>query len=682
MKLLNIILYLFAPIIFGQTEFLVNTFTDTTQRDPQISRDTAGNYLIVWDSENQVDANSQSDIYFQLFDASNNKIGNETLANNVSENEQERPAAAMNGDGIFIIVWASHSGDFENIFDIKGRLYKNNIPTGDEFLINTTTENSQTKPEVSIENDGKFVVVWESWNQVESKDVYMQRFDDGGNKIGEETLVNSTTTSGQGRPIIKHFSNGSFIIIWESWKTLTDGTSNPGYDLFGKIFNNDGSVLKDEYLINTYTDNFQWFADIETFDDLSFLVAWCSWDQDGHWGGIYMQKFNDNGEKAGGEVIANSTTVNYQWLPKIRKMFGNGIALVWSSWQQDGSREGIYFQVFDEDLNKLSFETKINDYTDNYQWEPDFIVTNQNELLVTWASWGEYDDFDIIAKPVAPTYPQGVLKSRSVEHTEGNSTSRFYIHVIDSTKLTGDSYEITFDIVDEFNSHASIKNINSEQIVIDNYPIDKGEGVYYLTEPFEGIAVELNPVFNFTLDIDRSYVINNSGHNINFSVGTGFGIKKLAPIDVAIIWGNTDTLADGNYAEPLDSAYNVTGQKVVKCPFYAWSLTDREKLDLVILESGASVNLKWDPNEEVGLLTPQKYATSFPQYHASMKSEYSGSSPISPSVGDTNFIFTKRPISSDDVFSFQTLKSYITTNTEKHIELPAKFELAELPKSL
>lgn len=677
MKFLIITFLLISSFVFGQNEVLVNTQTDTTQRDSHIARDAAGNYIIAWDSENQATQNSQSDIYFQLFDSNNNKVGSETLVNTATDNEQERPALSMNGNGNFVIVWASHTGNFDSIFDIKGRLYKNNQPVGDEFLINTTTQNSQTKPAVSMNSDGSFVVTWESWFQIDSKDIYLQQFDSDGNKIGIETLVNTTTNSGQGRPTIKHFNNGSFIVIWESWETLNDGTSNPGYDLYGKIFAADGSLLKDEFLINTYTENFQWFADVETFDDMSFIVSWCSWDQDGHWGGVYLQKFGSLGEKIGTEVLVNSTTVNYQWLPKIRKTTENNFAVVWSSWQQDGSREGVYLQVFDENLNKLSFETKVNDYSDNYQWEPDFISTDNNELLVTWSSWGKYDDYDIISKKVAPIFPQGVIKSKTVMHTEGNSTSRFYVHVIDSTKLTGNNYEINFNIVDEFNSNSSIKNLTTQTTVVYNYPIDKGEGVFYLTEEFEGVAVELNPIFKFALDIERSYIVNNSGHNINFSVGSGSGNKKLAPIDVVIVWGNTDTLSNGNYANPLDSAYNTTGKKVVKCPFYAWNLTDSEKMDLVIIEPSTNVNLRWNPKEEVGILTPSKYATSFPQYHASMRSEFSGSSVILPSVGDSNFIFTQRPISSDDKFTFQTLKSYITTDSENLTQLPTKFELMQ-----
>ena len=37
-------------IITGQTEVLVNSYQDTTQQSPAISRDGSGNYIIVWNS--------------------------------------------------------------------------------------------------------------------------------------------------------------------------------------------------------------------------------------------------------------------------------------------------------------------------------------------------------------------------------------------------------------------------------------------------------------------------------------------------------------------------------------------------------------------------------------------------------------------------------------------------------
>lgn len=394
MKLLVLSLLIAPVILIAQGEYLVNTYQDTSQRDPQIIRNDGGDYSIFWCSVNQVDAGSLSDIYMQQFDNNDNKIGGEILINDITDNSQERPSAAMNGSGDFVVAWASHTGDFDSIFDIKAKQYKNNMAVTEEFTVNTTTLNSQTKPSVTMNSSGDFVVVWESWYQdTSNKGIYMQMYNNDGEKVGSEIFVNTTTSYSQGRPVVKYFPDGKFIVIWESWEQVGSGS---GYDLYGAIFDADGNEIKDEFLVNTFTDNFQWFADVETFGNGEFIVTWCSWDQDNHWGGVYLQKFDSNFEKSGDEILVNTTTVNYQWLPKIKSMPDGNTAVVWSSWKQDGSREGVYAQTFDSDLNKLSFETKINEYTDSYQWEPDFVVTNDNELLVTWSSWGQYADYAML----------------------------------------------------------------------------------------------------------------------------------------------------------------------------------------------------------------------------------------------------------------------------------------------
>ncbi|PJA96292.1 MAG: hypothetical protein CO129_07375, partial [Ignavibacteriales bacterium CG_4_9_14_3_um_filter_34_10] len=183
MKKSFLLIMIMSFSVFAQSEISVNTSKIYSQRDPQISRDLAGNFIVVWDSENPT---TKSDIFYQLFNSSQEIIGSEIRVNTITSNEQERPSAAMNSGGDFIIAWASHSGDMNSIFDIKARLYKNNNPVGDEFLVNTTTQFSQTKPQVAINANGEFVIVWESWTENSDRDVYMQMFDANGNKVGLE----------------------------------------------------------------------------------------------------------------------------------------------------------------------------------------------------------------------------------------------------------------------------------------------------------------------------------------------------------------------------------------------------------------------------------------------------------------------------------------------------------------
>mgnify|MGYP005841800707 FL=1 len=672
MKKLLIMIILLASVLLAQNEILINTTQVNSQRNPQIARDAAGNFIVVWESN---DANSSANIYYQLFNNQYEKNGSEVLVNNITENIQEKPSVAMNSNGDFVIAWASHSGDMNSIFDIKARIYKNNLPLGDEFLVNTTTELSQTKPRVTINDNGSFIIAWESWTSNNDRDIFFQRFDGNGNKIGNETRANKTLAYSQARPDIKYLSNGNFVITWESWKQIA--TTARGYDIFASIYDSNGNVLNDEFLVNTYTEDYQWYSSIEAFDEGGFIVSWCSWEQDGFDGGIYLQKLDQFGNKIGDEILVNSTFVNYQWLPKVHKMFNGNIAVVWSSWKQDGDREGVYCQIFDPSMNKISFETIVNEYTESYQWEPDFIVSNDNSLFVVWSSWGQFgkeNDYDLIGKIISPVKPQVVINAKSIQHAEGNSTSRVFVHVIDSTKISGDSYEVSFIKPSSDLTYANIRNITKSIDVVTDFSLNGGEGVFYVTPVFDGLAIQFDPIFDFKLDYDNSYFVNNSGSNFKFTISGGAGVKVLAPIDAVVIWGNTDTLADGTFANPSDFAYNSSGQKVVKCPFIVWNITDNQKIDLVVLEQSSTKNSNWEANEEVGLLTPTKYTSQFPRYHASFKTTFSGAKKY-PTIGDSLFILTRRPISAEDKFIFTASKNYFTTSVRKNTDILSEYKL-------
>jgi len=210
------VIVLFNSFLFAQNEYIVNTYQDSTQRDPQIAKDANGNYVIVWTTLNKLSIAKQDEIVLQRFNGNDEKIGTEELVNTTTDFNQERPAVAMNSGGMFVVVWASYT-NFNSIYDIKARIYKNNQPIGNEFLVNTFTTNTQTNPDVAIDDNGNFVITWDSWYQDGSnKGVYAQLFDPNGNKVGNEFLVNTTTVNSQQKPVIKKFANGNFIIVWES----------------------------------------------------------------------------------------------------------------------------------------------------------------------------------------------------------------------------------------------------------------------------------------------------------------------------------------------------------------------------------------------------------------------------------------------------------------------------------
>ena len=149
----------------------------------------------------------------------------------------------------------------------------------------------------------------------------------------------------------------------------------------------------------------------------------------------------------------------------------------------------------------------------------------------------------------------------------------------------------------------------------------------------------------------------------------------MAPIDIELRWGSTAILPNGTYATPSDTAYGITAQKVVVTPFYGWNSTDNERVELFVNEVGVNQNNRWDPGEPISILTPPQYADPTQYFlHTMISSEVPTGNVIMPNLGDVNYVLTTRPLTSADIFRFETLTSLITDTKETGLN-PNKFAL-------
>jgi len=670
------ILLLIACTMHAQNEIQVNTAADSTQRQPAVARDGAGNYTVVWKSEAGATLQNRSDIYLQHFLNNDTKSGSEVRVNTTLDGEQEKPVIAVNSSGSGVVAWVSLTAGSGG-YDIYARRLQNGVPQGNEFLVNTYIQNTQNNPSAAINANGEFVVCWDSWYQDGSdRGVYAQRFTAAGVKAGDEFRVNVETAYSQARPVVKYFPNGNILFLWESYKPAPP--SPAGYDVYGRVFSTNGTATTGDFLVNTVTANSQWFADAAIFSDNSFVAVWCSWEQDGDDGGIYYQRFLPDGTKLGGEFRVNKSTAFYQWLAKVEPLAGNKFAVIWSSWKQDGSREGIYASYFDENENRYTLEERINTTTESFQWEPDFVVTPTGEMLAVWSSYNQFGPgYDIAARRVKLIEPVGVLNPVGYIHTAGSSTAAFLVQAADSTAMTGHTYEISFDTTTTRDSlYASIKDLQTTQTVIQNFPLNRGPNITYTTPVFDGIAVEFNPVYNLQLDTEGSYFVNNSGSNLiySYSLPTA-GTRLLAPVDIVIVWGTTDTLPDGKYVTPVDTATGLNGLRDIITPFSAFVKGTNTKVSLLVREPAANRNKKWDAGEDIVFITPPPYQQTAFNTHAQILNAKPVSSVVLPSVGDTHYVLTKRPVTPQDKFRFTAAAAAVVTGDGLNPYMPEDIRL-------
>jgi Ca2+-binding RTX toxin-like protein len=198
-------------------EFLVNTSFIGNQTSPAIAMDANGDFVVTWQCV--FAGGAGSDIFAQRFNAAGIAQGNEFLVNTTTVDEQISPVIAMDTAGDFVVTWQSYGNQDGSGWGIFAQRYDaSGVAQGGEFLVNTTTVDQQTSPAIAMDTAGDFVVTWQSYGNQDGSGwgIYAQRYDATGIAQGGEFLVNSFVDYHQVSPAIAMDASGEFVITWQN----------------------------------------------------------------------------------------------------------------------------------------------------------------------------------------------------------------------------------------------------------------------------------------------------------------------------------------------------------------------------------------------------------------------------------------------------------------------------------
>lgn len=114
------------------------------------------------------------------------------------------------------------------IDEITGAAQENIIgAAGSEFRVNTLTKGTQKWSDVALDADGDFVITWTSSESgVDyTNDVFARRYDSSATPIADAFQVNTVESMGQQLSKVSMDADGDFAIVWESFSEFKDGTS-------------------------------------------------------------------------------------------------------------------------------------------------------------------------------------------------------------------------------------------------------------------------------------------------------------------------------------------------------------------------------------------------------------------------------------------------------------------------
>ncbi|MEM8524829.1 MAG: T9SS type A sorting domain-containing protein [Bacteroidota bacterium] len=369
---------------FTGSEFQINSYTNLDQSVPKVAIDKSGNFIVVWQSEEQ--EGNYYGIYAQRYDKLRNPIGEEFRISDNPTGHQLDASLAMNDGGEFIITWTQYDSNGDNT-NILGKRYDKDGNSLNGFQVNTETAGFQSNSSVAINDSGEIIVTWRS-NSINpppqdgsSGGIFGQKFNRFGIPQGVEFQVNTYSINDQSSPSVTIDNSGDFIVSWSSFQQ--DGSFN---GIYAQRFNKDCTPEGKEFQVNTYTFGDQAYSKIVMNDDGDFIIAWQSSGQDGSQAGIYAQKYTHNGTKDGNEFRVNTRTFNSQALPSLTMNNAGDFIISWVDLNLSQLYKGIYIQKFSSLGVKLGTETRVSTSNLYSHRNPSIALNDKGNIIVVWQS--------------------------------------------------------------------------------------------------------------------------------------------------------------------------------------------------------------------------------------------------------------------------------------------------------
>ena len=334
-----------------------------------------GGYIVTYLSPSAA-TDGLFDVHAQRYDVNGDKVGDSFVVNSYLKNQQINADVTGLEDGGFVVTWQSEGQDGDGFGIYAQRYDVNNLQVGDEFQVSSYEIADQVRPEITSLADGGYVISWMSYGQDGSENgIYMQIFNQAGEKVSAEILVNTSVASDQALPSITHLDNGDFVV---SWQSNHDGE----YNVYGRIFNSQGIEVKSEFIISSSQSASQVLSNISNLADGGFVTSWLSQDTSDNLS-INVQLFNQNGMSVLLNDIVISKHHEVVWSkPEVAGLNDGSFVVIWAA--VDDTDTNIYLSKYDVQGEILLSEQIVNSEVQGIQSEPHVVALEDGGYLITW----------------------------------------------------------------------------------------------------------------------------------------------------------------------------------------------------------------------------------------------------------------------------------------------------------
>lgn len=167
------------------------------------------------------------------------------------------------------------------------------LPLGGEYPPAGLLVGDQVYPSVGINSQGGWVVWQDNVGDGDGSGISARKLSSSYATTGNVIHVNSTTQANQENASVTMLSDGGAAVVWQ-------GGEQGGQDIYARFLRSDGLFAGNEILLNSYTYAQQKNPEVAILSPGSqIIVVWSSFGQDGSMEGIYGQRLTSTGAKTG-----------------------------------------------------------------------------------------------------------------------------------------------------------------------------------------------------------------------------------------------------------------------------------------------------------------------------------------------------------------------------------------------
>ncbi len=417
--------------------------------------------MIVWNDYRE----GTSNIYAQLLDANGNLIGNNMKVNN-TENDEEyvTPDVAVNENNQFLVVWS----DLRDGYKIYGQIIdENGNFVGDNFIVSDENIYSyQSQPAIGS-NGKEFIVVWRDGRNGSMYDIFAQKLDQDGNKIGGNFMVNADSQAvSKYDPDIAIKKDSSYIV---TWYYFNNGLYAPASIVRDK--NNNMLSSQIELSDSSYSSLNNYYPQTATADS-GFVVVWYR-NNNGQYD-IVGQLLNSSGGKIDSNFVINDANISSRYSPVAASDSSGNFVVTWYDYRNNYAQ--IYAQKFINDtMSGGNFKISEDELTGTKSYVSCAINNNDN-IISAWSDNGDVTRYRIMSRLIdsndQPIASSKIVNLDSLSSSETDPTLAVLkdgSFIIVWTDTRNRNYKTYFQRYDAKGNPLGA-NVNNEDLETQYYP--------------------------------------------------------------------------------------------------------------------------------------------------------------------------------------------------------------------